>query len=372
MRIRPELLIGVALIIVAFIALFLVANIVNPPSERVLVAVRDIQPGEQLTYEMAQVVEVELPFIESFILEEEGNDFVGAVFVEPVHRNEPIHKASLVAAGNPAAAYRSSLALDDPHSVAFVVPVSPETAPPDVREGDRVDLTLGVGSATFLAGSLSVVPTPNPFEPRQVFVGGLSESGGELFLTPVAPSGEFLPTPAVTVVPYPTQQPEVRLPIAKSLVRNALVLRVVYEQRPNPGFTGEGESAFVRGDIQALVLAIPLEAEEIVTFALANGDVRVAVRSPLASGEDAPTLGMSWDDLVAFFYAERERGLEAIDPEESLLGPGASALWPTNQALRTPTTAAMPLPPSPTSTAPASPEGEPVEGTLTVTVTPSP
>ena len=44
MRIRPELLIGVILIVVAFAALFLVANILNPPAQLVLVARRDIQP----------------------------------------------------------------------------------------------------------------------------------------------------------------------------------------------------------------------------------------------------------------------------------------------------------------------------------------
>ena len=355
MRIRSELIIGVALVIVAFVALFLVANIINPPAQLVLVARRDIQAGERLSPELARAVEVELPFVDSFILEGEADSFEGAVFIEAVHQNEPIHKASLVDADNPAAVSRSSLALDDPNLVAFVVPVSPETAPPDVREGDRVDLTLGVGSATFLAGSLSVVPTPNPFQPREVFVGGLTESGGQTFLaTPVQPSGEFLPIPAATVMPNPTAFPQVTLPIAKSLVRNAVVLKVVYEQRPNPGFTSEGQSTFIRGDIQALVLAVPIEAQEIVTFALANGDVRVAVRSPLASEDDrSPTLGMSWDDLVAFFYAERELALQAIDPEASLTGPGASALWPTQRALHAPTATPTrtPLPPSPTPTA---------------------
>jgi Flp pilus assembly protein CpaB len=358
MRIRPELIIGVALVVVAFLALFLVANLINPPSQLVLVASRDIQAGERLSPELARAVEVQLPFVASFIREEEADLFEGAVFIEAVHENEPIHKASLIDADNPAAISRSSLALDDPNLVAFVVPVSPETVPPDVREGDRVDLTLGVGSATFLAGSLSVVPTPNPFEPREVFVGGLVEQGGQTFLaTPVQPSGE-LPIPESIVVPSPTQPPQVTLPIAKNLLRNALVLRVVYEQRPNPGFTGEGQSAFIRGDIQALVLAIPSEAEEVVTFALANGDVRVAVRSPLASADDgSPTLGMSWDDLVAFFYAERELGLRAIDPSASLIAPGASALWPTQRALNVPTATptSTPLPATSTPTPTATP-----------------
>lgn len=358
MRIRAELIIGVALVVVAFLALFMVANIINPPAQLVLVASRDIRAGERLSPELARAVEVQLPFVASFIREEEADLFEGAVFIEAVHENEPIHKASLIDADNPAAISRSSLALDDPNLVAFVVPVSPETVPPDVREGDRVDLTLGVGSATFLSGSLSVVPTPNPFEPREVFVGGLVEQGGQTFLaTPLQPSGE-LPIPESIVVPSPTQAPQVTLPIAKSLVRNALVLTVVYEQRPNPGFTSEGQSAFIRGDVKALVLAVPMEAQEIITFALANGDVRVAVRSPLASADDgSPTLGMSWDDLVAFFYAERELGLQAIDPEASLMGPGASSLWPTQRALNAPTATSTPTPrpPSATPTASATP-----------------
>ncbi len=169
-------------------------------------------------------------------------------------------------------------------------------------------------------------------------------------------------------MPSPTRPPQVTLPIAKSLVRNARVLKVVYEMRPNPGFTGEGESAFIRGDIQALVLAIPTEAQEIVTFALANGDVRAAVRSPLATEDDgSPTLGMSWDDLVAFFYAEREEGLQAVDPNAGLLGPGASSLWPTQQALNAPTNTPAPDPSATAS--PSSPSPTP-EATATPTATP--
>lgn len=160
MRIRPELIIGVALVVIAFVALFLVANILNPPAQLVLVASRDIQPGERLSPELAQAVEVQLPFVDSFILESEADQFEGAVFIEAVHQNEPIHKASLVAADNPAAISRSSLALDDPHLVAFVIPVSPETAPPDIHEGDRVDITLGVGSATFLRDRCRWSPRP--------------------------------------------------------------------------------------------------------------------------------------------------------------------------------------------------------------------
>ncbi len=341
MRIRPELIIGVALVIVSFIALFLVANIINPPSQYVLVAVRDIQPGEQLSPELARAVAVELPFIENFILEMEADRFDGALFVESVHANEPIHKASLVSADNPAAASRSSLALDDPGLVAFVVPVSPETAPPDVAIGDRVDLTLGVGSATFLSGSFSVVPTPNPYQPNQVFVGEWSSSDrGEV---ESESSSQSFPITQGSTATEPDAPQRVTLPVAKTLVRGARVLRVVHEQRVNPGFTGEGQSSYIFGDIQALVLAVPLEAQEVLTFALANGDVRVAVLSPVFSQDESrPTLGMSWDDLIAFFYAEREQGLQDINSSESLLGPGASVLWPTQQILLNPTATPKP------------------------------
>ncbi len=128
MRLRPELIIGIALVVVAFLALFLVANIINPPSQLVLVAIRDIQPGERLSPELARAVEVELPFVDSFILEAEADQFEGAVFIEAVHQNEPIHKASLVDADNPAAISRSSLALDDPNLVAFRAGVSGDGA----------------------------------------------------------------------------------------------------------------------------------------------------------------------------------------------------------------------------------------------------
>ena len=117
---------------------------------------------------MAQAVAAELPWINSFVLEGEADQYAGSVFIEDVHQNEPIHKASLISAGNPAAASRTSLALDDPVWSPSWCRSRPKRRRPEIREGDKVDLTLGVGSATFLAGSLAVVPTPNPFDPRRL------------------------------------------------------------------------------------------------------------------------------------------------------------------------------------------------------------
>ena len=359
MRIRPELLIGLVLVLAAFVAFFLVANILNPPPTRILVASRDIAAGEALSPALAELAEVALPQSALFVREADLAEYEGAVFVEAVHQDEPLHKASLVLAGNPAAAGRSALALDDPNLVAFVIPVSPETAPGGLQVGDRVDLTLGVGSATFLSGVLASVPTPDPFEPREVFVGGQVTVDGQQFLTPVVPSGAFLPTPEATPTPRQTEPALVSLPIAKTLVRSARVLEVVYKRSPNPAFTGsESDSAYLRGDVQAIVVAIPRGAQEVVTFALANGQVRVSVRSPLANSDaDEPTMGMSWDDLVAFFYAERALGLSAIDGQTVLLGPGASALWPTQLALMQPTATATQLPTTTPTPTPV-PEGE--------------
>jgi hypothetical protein len=59
MRLRPELIIGVALVVIAFVALFLVANVLNPPAQLVLAARHPA--GRAASPELARAVEVQLP-----------------------------------------------------------------------------------------------------------------------------------------------------------------------------------------------------------------------------------------------------------------------------------------------------------------------
>jgi hypothetical protein len=267
-------------------------------------------------------------------------EFNGAVSLVPVATGELLPQSGFVLATNPAAANRTALILTDPDMVAFVIPINEETAPPNISPGDRVDLILGVGSATFLSGQLSSLPTPDPQDPREVFTGTIYNTGqpgvfreeGDEYLGDAAGTGNLLPTPQV-IQEAETQEEYVAMPIAKTLVHGATVIRVIYEQEPNPFAAAEqGASAYTIGPPKAIVVAVPIESQELLTFALANGDLRVALLSPLAEIEDNLTMGMSWTDLVVFFKAQRQLAIQEYDLEQPLGAPGASLIWSILQA----------------------------------------
>jgi len=127
--------------------------------------------------------------------------------------------------------------------------------------------------------------------------------------------------------------------VAKVCVRDLAVLDVIHEEQPNPAYGGpeSGEPPTIPGEVMAVQVAAPREQEEMLHYVITTGEYRVALLSPNASREDDPTLGMTWDDLVAFFWAERETALEAITGTTRLLGPGAAAIVVTPQGTPFPT-----------------------------------
>lgn len=321
MRIRIELIIGIVLVSVAFGALYMVANVINPPAQNVLVATHDIQPGEVLVQSMIELVPVNLPSTDMFITEDDISRFSGAVAVEVIHKGELLHMASFVERDNPAAAERAALALDDPKMVAFVVPVSEETAPPNIQQGDRVNLVLGIGGSSYLSSTVSLLREAESSDMTNV---DMLESRQETDIS----------NGATTLDAFDTGDDQhymsesLTLPIAKTLVRRARVLQVVYKNRPDPAYTGEaGQEAYLSGEIKAIVLAVPEDSQELLTFALSNGEVRIALCSPLADEGEQVTMGMSWQDLGAYFVLERIQGMSEMEFEQMLAGPGANLLW---------------------------------------------
>jgi hypothetical protein len=145
--------------------------------------------------------------------------------------------------------------------------------------------------------------------------------------------------------------------VTKNLVVAGRVLDVLYNEQVNPvTLQSPGSSAVpqvVRGDIKALVVAVPTSLQEALAFAIANGEVRVAVLDPNATDpQTSLTAGMSWDDLQAFFTWQRQEWLATPHATDRVDPPGAAALLPALEATTTPT----PTSPAPSVT-PAALEG---------------
>jgi hypothetical protein len=349
------IILGVGLLVASIVIMALVANIFNPPTVDVFIAVEDIPPGELIEPYMVSVIPAQLDNAAMYLNTDNIEQFAAGVVLDQVYAGEMIPLSSLADPSSPVLDARISLALSDPEMVALVVPVDPTTSPQSIVVGDRVDLVLAVGSGTFLSGNFESVPAPEGandyYYQSYAFP---SEEGGE-GSDPFTYEDLFLEQGAQIHIQGPTPTPVVQpitLPVAKSVVLQAEVLAVQHEIIVNTAFSPDVDSPPTRkGDITALIVAVPREMEEIVAFGVANGDLRVAVVSPLAGNEGLDqTPGMSWDDLVDFFKWEREEWLGVETRTRIEYAPGASHLYPTLTAQEKQAAAAPTLIPTPTAT----------------------
>ncbi|MBL8094775.1 MAG: hypothetical protein JNL73_11455 [Anaerolineales bacterium] len=330
------LIFGLLLMAISFAGVFLLGQVFNPPAVLVVVASRDFNAGDvvrlqDLATVSVHIDETESGFYDTVFLQQDVQFLNNKIITQPVAAGQPIPRNAIVAAGNESGGLSGQL--EDSNLIALVVPVTEETAPPGIRAGDYVDLVYGVTGASYAP---VVPPTDVPYQAY----------GAPLVLEPPTPD-------PVAVTPTPVAM--LYVPLAKTIVTNALVLDLVRETTTSSQVTANGQTVVreVAGPVTALVLAVPRDAQEVVQFALDTGVVRVSLLSANAradgtrTGERRPTLGMTWNDLVALLEMERDQRLQAGLPTE-ITGAGQDLWRQQEQAAQAAEAAAQatPIPPA--------------------------
>ena len=348
------ILVGVAIFIFAIVGMFVVSRIINPPSQEVVIAVSDLTEGQMLSADVVQVVSVNMKsaqlthYLTPSILESRG--YIVQV-IDYVPEGNFIPLSALLFSDNPEAESQTSLGLDDPNLVAMVIPVTSLTCPPDVKPGDRVDITMDIGSASFMTGTFSSEPTS---------VSSSSYSSSRSNTTSENGSDASIDNPILSPLPTSTSEALLSLPVTKTITR-AEVLKIIYEVQLSGTVTGDESTE--TGEIIGIVVAVQAEAQEAISFAIHNGEVRVAILSPGAEDKLA-TAGMSWEDIVDYFKWNRQLWLAGSEIMESEIdAPGAAVLYPTLMATYYPSPTMMPT---------ATPEPEAIEDETQPTLEPSP
>ncbi len=351
--------IGIILALAAFCGYLLLGGFLAPPPYQVVVAVQDIPAYTQLDAGMLGVDSQHLnsQVVRTLVQRDELDQYVGGFVTTPIYAGEPLLKADVVSAANPQGANRLSLILKDPNRVAMVIPVDPKTAPEQVVSGDYVDLVIGLA-----AGSIPVSGNNNPDFNELLTSSSTNPSAPPLIpnvIPTLSPSVKPTAISSTTPISGLVSADNMNLPVAKAVLRDVPVLATSFQKVPNPSYTSSGgglggsdqtaaaQPAYIQGDIQSLTVSVPRASEELLKFGLDNGKVNI-VLLPLQTGEAAsasnaqdPTLGISWNDILAFLIQERTQAVSATATSIASSTPSSqTASNATATAASTPSSAA--------------------------------
>lgn len=357
--------IGILLALGAFIGYLLLGNFLAPPPALVVVALRDIPPYTPLDANMLGVDSQHLnnQVLGTLVQKNELDEYVGGFVTSPIFAGEPLRKSSVVTAGNPLASKRLALALTDPQRVAAVIPVDTKTSPSQIVTGDYVDLVISMAPGNLTSnnsnnfGELLTGQNYNQVN---------FDFGPSAVITPTQntfPSSFLLVS---GIISAPLSGNIMNLPVTKAIIRSVPVLAVSFEQSPNPSYASAGfgedsnappQPAYIEGEIKSLTVSIPRESAELLNFGIDNGKVHVLLlpvqqgRAEFVAQQNNSTLGVSWNDVLAFMIRERFELASSVTSNTNNPTPSPTIIAtptpaPTNSAngFATPTLSSRPTP----------------------------
>ena len=322
--------IGILLALGAFVGFLFLGNFLAPPPANVVVALSDIPPYTPLDATMLGVDAQHLnqQVLATLVQKEELEQYIGGFVTTPIFAGEPLRKSAVVTNGNPLASKRLALALTEPNRVAAVIPVDATSSPGQIVTGDFVDLVISMAPGNLTTNSSSKF--------GEILTGQDQSADSTIGF---GPSAVITPTRNTTtpslisasgVISGLLPGEEMNLPVTKAVIRSVPVLAVTFEQTPNPTYAsaGFGENgnaappppAYIDGAIKSITVSVPRDSAELLNFGIDNGKVHVMLL-PVEQGEtefaaktNDPTVGVSWNDVLAFMIKERQELGAVLNP----------------------------------------------------------
>lgn len=297
---KIQLLVGIVLAVAAGLGVLFVGRLNQPPEYQVVVAADEIPAFSRIDAgDVAVDVQSVSPKVaEMYVLADEWAAMAAAgdvAAIEPLHPGQPLLREQVASGAEAEGLTRLAAALDDASQVIVSVPVE-QGGVPSLVPGDVIALYFSAGRVQ--ASQLIT----------EVVVGGEPELDPEstASFTETAGWGGRDEPQVVTVTT------ELEMPLAKQIAEG-VVYRLNRERRQNPNYGAPGmehEPRYIEGELQALDVVVDRETAEWVVFALAHGQVQVAVlpainRPAVEAGTLPVTAGATWSDFEQSFFAER-------------------------------------------------------------------
>jgi hypothetical protein len=107
-------------------------------------------------------------------------------------------------------------------------------------------------------------------------------------------------------------------PISKLIMQNMLILRIDRAAAASGASNQQSEASHSTGDIKRLYVKVNRDQLEVLSFVLNMGKRNIAVRAATGSQESLPTDGVTWDDFVRWFYAQRGNDADGTQPYNAI------------------------------------------------------
>ena len=276
---RLFVLLGAFLGIAVAIGIFLFMQFSRPVITEVPVARADIPAGTVLKTDLFRVAQMSNLDNETLLkwitVAEWRSKADGKTTTSDVRAGFPVAEAQIDPNSTNAQESRLSLALAGKNEYYVVIPTTPNEVGNYIQPGDRIDLIISIGAA----GNKEALAVAQPNEMRS----NPNEVTPQNIISETAP-----------------------MPMSKLVMQNMTVLRIDRETTRAASSTPQPGSV-TSGNVQRLYVKVSRDQLEVFSFVLNNGKHNFAVRAANNSADTVPVEGVTWEDFVNWFYAQRTK-----------------------------------------------------------------
>jgi Flp pilus assembly protein CpaB len=286
------LIIGAILGVIVAVGLFMFVQFSKPATVNVPVAIGNIPTGSVLKpyfFRVVKMSNIDQQTLSQWVTEADWVKLAdGQVTNSDIHLGMPVARTQVVGDLTTSSEFRISTILTGTNDYYIVLPVKTDELGAYVQPYDRIDMIISLGSG---GGALTLPPT------RTNALGKTVDTGARLDITQT-----------------------IQQPISKLVIQNMLILRI---DRDKPSASAaQTDPANATGELKRLYLKVDRDQLEVLSFVLNNGKRNIAIRAANGSQESLPTDGVTWDDFVRWFYAQRNndalgaKPFDVISPSE--------------------------------------------------------